>query len=303
MAVKKQAKHWKDLKKSPKKKNVPLSFNAKLRKFYSLFKFTSIILIVCALLGGFWYVYQSGLISEYLYKNSDCVKKVIFKSDGKISAKWMVDFVEIEKETPLALVNIFQIKEKIENLSQVKSASIVKVYPDTIQIEIEEHDSFAKIFENNTRNKILIMSSDGTFYTPVCFDEDALAALPLIIGINPIKSGNIYLAYPKANRVKKLFDLAQKRIPTYVSTWTAIDLSGAQNIVLPLIYVHTKDDIRITFLDKDFENQLDKLEYVLRYLAANPINGIESIDLSMKGRSDLEKSPLSNDNPIIKLRK
>jgi len=303
MAVKKQTKNWRDLKKSPKKKNVPLSFNAKVRKFYSLFKFTSITLIICALLGSFWYVYQSGLIQEYLYKNSDCVKKVIFKSDGKITAKWMVEFVDIEKGTPLALVNIFEIKEKIEDLSQVKSASVVRIYPDTIQIEIEEHDSFAKIFENNTRDKILIMSSDGMFFNPICFDEDALASLPLIIGINPIKSGNMYLKYPKANRVKKLFDMAQKRIPTYVSTWTAIDLSSAQNIVLPLIYIHTKDDIRITFLDKDFESQLDKLEYVLRYLAANPINGIDSIDLSMKGRSDLEKSPLANDNPIIKLKK
>ena len=285
MATKQKSKTWKDIGKSKSSKKAPLSFEAKFRKFAIFCKIGGFVLLLAALGFGAYKAVQLGFVDDILYNKNQVAKKLFLDNpDGKISPKWIREYLGIKKATPIDKIDLLGLKKKIENVNQVSSAKVERVYPDQIKICITEKKPIAKV---NTNNGVLLMSANGEFFEPICYAVEEIDAFVELTGIKILKQGKKYVAYPMAKTVNELFAETKKMLPAVFNTYQRVDLSDLHSKVSPLLEVYTNEDVKIIFLATDFNRQLSKLEYVLRYAKDKSVRGAQ-IDLSLEGRTDMK---------------
>jgi cell division protein FtsQ len=101
-------------------------------------------------------------------------------------------------------------RERITSLSWVKVASVRKIYPDEIEVRIEERQPFA-IWQHGSQ--LAIIERDGNVIAP--FDGGRHAVLPLVIGYGASEGADFVekiRRYPElAARVKGFIRVAERR--------------------------------------------------------------------------------------------
>lgn len=102
-------------------------------------------------------------------------------------------------------------RERIAGLPWVKVAAVRKVYPDELEVRIEEREPFA-IWQHG--RQLAIIERDGRVITP--FDGGRHAVLPLVIGYGAAERGAGFVAkirqHPElAARVKGFILVAERR--------------------------------------------------------------------------------------------
>lgn len=86
--------------------------------------------MLAAICAGAYYLYQNTYIEEIFSGKTERIKQIEFKTDGYITGKWLNDFLRIPAESKLSDINIFAIKQALESMGQINSATIERVYPD-----------------------------------------------------------------------------------------------------------------------------------------------------------------------------
>lgn len=86
--------------------------------------------------------------------------------------------LQLDQERSLVGINVAEARQRLLDLPWVKAASIVKNYPASIDVKIEEHEAFA-IWKND--GMFYAIEKNGAVIVPVR-DEDAFDHLPLILG-------------------------------------------------------------------------------------------------------------------------
>ena len=277
---------WRDLNaaSSKKRRKIPLSLRAKLRVAWLWIRAVALIAIVGALGYGAYYLYENTFFEEIFSAKSGEVKRVEFKTDGLITAKWLADFVNIPKNAKLNEVDIFAIKNALTALPQVESAAVERAYPDAIKITLVEYKPFMKLFTQvSGKQRIFIMTLGGKFFEPVCIPPEMIDAMPKLEGWKPVFSGSSPADYKAAGKVAEFLEAAYKYAPQEARSWKRIDVSELESRTLPLICVRTDSDMEIVFAPRDYKKQFERLEYILRYRKENPLTIIKRIDLSIKG--------------------
>lgn len=102
-------------------------------------------------------------------------------------------------------------RERIVGLPWVKAAAVRKVYPDALEVRIEERDPFA-IWQHGTQ--LAIVERDGRVIAP--FDGGRHAVLPLVIGYGAAEQAADFVDKIKrhpglASRVKGFIRVAERR--------------------------------------------------------------------------------------------
>lgn len=101
-------------------------------------------------------------------------------------------------------------RERIAALPWVKVAAVRKVYPDEIEVRIEEREAFAILQQGSS---LSLIERDGDVIAP--FDGRRHAALPLMVGIGAQKGADFVAKigrYPElASRVKGYIRVADRR--------------------------------------------------------------------------------------------
>lgn len=277
---------WRDLNSSDgrKRRKIPLSLRAKLRVAWIWLRTTVGIAALLALGYGAYYAYENIFFEEIFGVKSGEIKRIEFKTDGNITAKWLNEYLKIPARQKLSDISIFAVKAKLESLSQVESAAVERSYPDALKITLTELKPFMKFFtEISGKPRMFIMTPDGRFFEPACIQPEMIDAMPKIEGIKPDFDGSLPKKYDSAGKVAKFLALAYSEIPAEAQTWKLIDVSNLESRTLPLLKVVTDSGIEIIFAPREYKKQFDRLEYILRYQKENPLTVIKRIDLSMKG--------------------
>src|SRR5690606_3861008 len=102
-------------------------------------------------------------------------------------------------------------RERIVGLPWVKAAAVRKVYPDALEVRIEERDPFA-IWQHGTQ--LAIVERDGRVIAP--FDGGRHAVLPLVIGYGAAEQAADFVDKIKrhpglASRVQGFIRVAERR--------------------------------------------------------------------------------------------
>ncbi len=281
---------WKDLKNvDDSKKKRPISGRARWKFVGKIFNKFLIFLFIFVIAGVLYFAYNSGFVGDILSPKTDRVKFFDYSTNGCISKDWAYKYIDYPKSESLSKIDIFFIKKILEDIGQIRYAEVKKVYPNTLKVEILEHEPMARISTKiNSQIETFIMSTEGKFFKPVCIPDDQINTLPYIGGIKMVFANGLPMDYPMASRVKEFLNAANEKYQKIAASWNIIDLSELSRLTVPVITVTTKDNLKIIFAAKDYEKQLERLDYILKYEKENPQHTFLQIDLSLKNRADVK---------------
>jgi cell division protein FtsQ len=105
------------------------------------------------------------------------IKGVTISGVRELSDKQILDAVGIGRTNSLLFLDVARLREKLLTLPLVKDASVGKLYPNRVMIEIEERQPFALWQKDGAVN---IIAADGTAITAL--KESRFDTLPLVVG-------------------------------------------------------------------------------------------------------------------------
>jgi cell division protein FtsQ len=105
------------------------------------------------------------------------IKGVTISGVRELSDKQILDVIGIGRTSSLLFLDVAKLREKLVSLPLVKDASVSKLYPNRVMIEIEERQPFALWQKDGAVN---IIAADGTPITAL--KESRFDMLPLVVG-------------------------------------------------------------------------------------------------------------------------
>jgi len=286
------AQSWRELA-GPKKPRVnsPQARKRRLRRHVKLGGAGLLLVaIVCAIV--FW-LRDTGERDEavQIRPPSKPIEKILFESNGVLPDVWLSSVVDLKPGMSLMDADIHSLKRRLEGQGQVKAASVERVFPNALKIDIQERIPVMRMaVASGGQTKHRIVSRTGVLYDGIGYSRSALRSLPYI---QPYQHPNgKYLPLQGIERVADLLELARQTRPKQFSTWQVVNLthfSGDLEIPGQIIEIRTRLVPRVIFsASRDFAQQLDRLDYILRFVKERGNPSMERIDLSLRGSAAVQ---------------
>ena len=289
---------WTSLKRGSVSKNSrrkPISWRARFRALWLWTRRAAFVAASGAACFGAYYAYQNLYFDEIFGTASSQIRHIEMKTDGAISGTWMNGYLKIPRGSKLADVNIFAVKQAIDALSQIKSSKVERVYPDVLRITISERFPVAKIaLKIDYETRTYLMDGDGSFFLPICIPQETIDSLKFVEGVKISFDGDVPSPYPGAKKICEFLGAIESRLPEELKNWASIDVSQLYSRTLPLITAVSRGGTKIVFKPEEYPRQLDRLEYIMKYMRENPHSKIEKIDLTL---SDWSVVKFENQQP------
>ncbi len=133
-----------------------------------------------AMLGGQYaaFVRTEGAIPDFLARTAGFgIKAVTIAGAHELSEKQILGAVGIRRTNSLLFLDVAKLRNRLLALPLVKDASVTKLYPNRVMIEIEERRPYA-LWQKDGAVKII--AADGT---PIpTLDETHFTKLPFVVG-------------------------------------------------------------------------------------------------------------------------
>lgn len=274
---------WKALKKrkaNPKNKRAASTWRARLRKMWKISRLILWLCLVCGLAGGLYYACQRLNFSQLVSTNAPAIRTIEFKSDGVITSGWLGKLLSIPKDSTLSDINIFELRKTLEDISQIRTANVERVYPDVLRIVVVERKPIAKIeLDSVQKSSEFLVADNGFIFRPICYSAEQMAKFIRIEDANFTKDRR----FMDAEKFAKFVEYARKRFPSEVDTWQVANVSQMRSLTFPIIKIRTSGGTLIIFDITNPQEQFDKFDNVLRYSKGKSLNDFEKIDLTLKG--------------------
>ncbi len=156
----------------------------------------------------------------------------------------VLDYLAVTPQTSLLGFNIESARERVLALPWVKEASVRRVYPDALFVEIEEHAPFARMLQ---RERVHLVTLEGEEIT----DEitGAHAALPLVVGEGAPGEAAAFFGQLAARQHVLESVIALERVGN--RRWT----------------LHMRDDVQVHLPEQGVDAALLQLEQMMRRYA------------------------------------
>ena len=270
-----QSQSWQDLRPSSKKSG-KASWRARLKNLFAWIRRAFLAAALAAAAFGGYYAYKNGMVEKLLTPSTEELRDVVFKTDGVITKQWAQENSLLPSPQNLAQIDVRQIRENFLGASQIKDASVAKIYPDKILIEITEHKPAARIaIAQNKSVREYLVSPEGVIFDPVCVPPESVADLPWLMGVPIIQKGAGFEACENAHIIDELIKSARAALPENFETWRTINARELGSVTLPIMIVSTSENVKIVFHAKNIKYQLEKLEYILRYFENESLEGVD----------------------------
>ena len=169
----------------------------------------------------------------------------------------VLDYLAVTPTTSLVGFDIDAARERVLALPWVKEASVRRVYPDTLFVEIEEHAPFARMLQ---RGRIHLVTVEGEEIT----DEitDVHAGLPLVVGEGSPGQATEFFGHLAAR-------------PHVLSSVVALERVGNRRWTL-----HMREDVQVHLPESGVDSALMRLEEMMRRYAVLE-RAVAEIDLRL----------------------
>lgn len=279
---------------SRRKLNSPLARKRRIQRVLKLVGAFALLLGIVA--GGYFGFKQLGEREDsiQLRPPSKPIEKILFDTDGMLPDGWLSSVVDLRPGMNLMDADIHSLKARLEMEGQVESASVERVFPNALRINITERIPVMRLAvataDGGARQRIVAL--DGSVYDGIGYTKSAMNGLPFV---QPFQHSNgRYTPMLGIVRVGELLSLARQSQPSLFRTWQVVSLehySGDLEMPGQIIEVRSKFVPRILFsASMDFGRQLDRLEYILRYVRQHGNPSMERIDLSLRGSAAVQFS-------------
>lgn len=195
---------------------------------------------------------------------------------------------------PIMEADIFALKEKLEESGQVMVASVKRVFPSSLRIDIIERKPVMRLIvaDSEGKRRLRLVARDGVVYKGVGYSADALKQLPYL---QPHRQADgSYFPLSGIETVVALLDVVHDTRPKLYATWQVVSLqyyNGKSGMPGQIIEIRSTIVPKIIFgVSKDFALQLDRLVYILDYFEKNGDPSLKKIDLSLRGAAAVQLS-------------
>jgi hypothetical protein len=247
-------------------------------------KFLCVTIFIAGILG--LYFFEKNITPKQIPKNILPLRSIQFSSDGTITGRWLAKALAIKKNVHLSEIDVFALKKRLLEFSQVRDACVEKQFPDSISIKVKERHPLLKFaIKNNGREELLFVDShDGSIFRAACMPNSLILAMPYTelklerlkkspVGIRGIEGIKIVehliralrIEYPEIYEQIRKFSL-KKYDPRSGATRSCIE-------------IFLKKGQIIEFSPKDIDGQLLNLDYLMHERDLAHMN-IKKIDLA-----------------------
>lgn len=286
---------WRELAGTPRKRvNSP---QARKRRQAKWLKALLAVLLLAGLIAlVFWLVSLIRSRDEPIHIStpSGAIEQILFSTDGVLPDRWLGTVIRLGQGTTMMEIDIYGIKQSLENEPQVVSATVERVFPGSLKISVKERQPALRIAlqGQNGQPEQRIVARDGTIYPGVGYPRAALARLPFLQpyrysdgSIQPLRG---------IDRVADLLTVARQKQPDFYRTWKVVSLehySGDASLFGEVIEIRSTYVPRIIFgASTDFGLQLDRLQVILEHVRARGNPSMKRIDLSLRDAAAVQFS-------------
>lgn len=280
-----------------KTRTKPFTPEAKKKRLRKLLKICAITFVVAVLFAVLLAALRSAAArsqASRIAPPSRPIERILYATDGVLPNEWLSSMVQLKRGTRLAEADIHLIKTKLEAVEQVYAATVERVFPDALRIEIEEQYPIMRlvIMGPDQRRQLRIVSRNGTIYSGVGYTKSALLKLPFLSPY--FDSQGQYKPLRGIEHVAQLLESCQREYPEEYRQWQVISLEDyTGNLDLPgeRIEVRAAQRLaenaaplktRLVFsATTDFKTQLDRLRHI-REVGASLKDHLMSADLSLR---------------------
>lgn len=220
------------------------------------------------------------------------IERILFDTNGLLPDSWLGTVVSLKSGMTMMEADIHGLKAKLEAQGQVKSATVERVFPADLRIVVEERIPVLRLATADSQGKrrIRIVGEDGVVYDGVGYPQNTLRHLPFV---QPYRhSDGSYFPMLGIERVAVLLNVARQEYPELSRDWQVVSLShysGDLDLPGQVIEVRSVMVPRIIFsASSDFGQQLDRLKYIMEFVAQRGNPSMERIDLSLNGAAAVQ---------------
>lgn len=226
---------------------------------------------------------------------SQPLSQVTFESDGVLSENWLEKTLTLPWGTPLLSVDIHALKEQLEQKAQIQSVVVERRFPSTLNIQLKELQPVAKIVvREGLKSALYLVSEDGKVYLGEGYSKGYLSTLLFLEGVKLHKNlQGGFLPLEGFQAVSHFLAQTKLYYPDLYSNWKAIScerFKGQPDALGAAFEVKTHHESVIVFSPQKPLDQLQRLEYILNYVAQNGKPLPKRIDLTLEDQAAVEFS-------------
>jgi cell division septal protein FtsQ len=270
----------------------PLTPHALKRKLKLSAKVIGILGSGLAVVGLIYVFYQStstGALMTCFKPEQSLIQSIEYTTNGVLTKNWILQQTALNKKADIMDISIFDLKNQLEANTQIKKATIERVFPASIRISIQERVPALRVAiqkDRQAKPSIFLISKEGFIYEGACYPDYVLKKLPFADGIRIQKSGKDFELIRGMPVISELLYKAYTYKPHLYANWKIVSLKkfdpdSMQN--WSVIKIVTRDDKEITFAADAFMEQLEHLDHILQVVPGHQLAAMKSIDLSLKG--------------------
>jgi cell division protein FtsQ len=117
------------------------------------------------------------------------IERMAITGNRQLSQQDILSAAEVTERTSLLFLDVERARDRLRTSPWIAEATVRKIYPDRLLIEIVEREAFALWQKDGTIN---VIAADGTVLSPLI--DRRFAALPLVVGPGAEKKARDFLA-------------------------------------------------------------------------------------------------------------
>ena len=212
---------------------------------------------------------------------SDRIRSLVLVTDGVLDKGWLAKTLDIPADATLMGTDLMQLRTRVLGDFQVRTAAVVRNFPDSIVVRITERSPVARIMAQSGGDapRALLVSRDGFVYAGTGFDPDMLATLPWLDGVKLARAGAGFAPIQGMQAVADLLASAKLEAEGLYRTWQVVSMARLASD--GLIEVHTRAGMKAIFgTTEDYLRQIARLDLLIDE-STDPTRPLTQVDLSL----------------------
>jgi hypothetical protein len=212
---------------------------------------------------------------------ADRIRSLVLFTDGVLDKGWLARTLAIPADATLMGTDLTQLRSRVLSDSQVRSAAVIRNFPDTIVVRISERSPVARMMAQSGSEppRSLLVSRDGIAFTGTGFDPDMVATLPWLDGVRLIRAGTAFAPIQGMAAVADLLASGKLEAENLYRTWQVVSIARLASD--GQIEVHTRGGMKVIFgTAEDYLRQIARLDLLIDS-SNDPTRPLRKVDLSL----------------------
>ncbi|MCZ6672288.1 MAG: FtsQ-type POTRA domain-containing protein [Verrucomicrobia bacterium] len=215
------------------------------------------------------------------------------QTDGVLPAPWIEFRMALEENLGLMQIDMSGVKAILETYPQIKAASVERKFPKTLCVRVQERFPVfrMKVKEASGESVVLLVDEEGFVFKNIRYPDRLINRLPYLAGVDLHRTVDGYVPIQGVACLAELFHVARTNFPDLAREWRVVyadQLIMAKSFTKGYIRVRSRGVKEILFSPKNFEKQLEKLQYILDSHGGPSVSYITRVNLSLLDQPTVE---------------